>query len=821
MGKTGHISEDSRRVAKNTLFLYFRMFILMAIGVVTSRVILKSLGVESYGIYNAVAGVVVMFTLLSNSIAQAISRFITFELGRADSLSDGRSRLREIFSASVWVQAALSLLLIILVNTAGLWFLYNKMAIPDGRLSEALGVMELSVVSLIINLFAVPYNATIIAHERMDAFAWISLLEAVLKLGVALAIWLCPSDRLVVYAVLMAAVSLLVRSAYAAFCRRRFPESRVRPGKDRPSRGVFREMAGFAGWNFFGSSAYVINTQGMNLLTNVFFGVTANAARGVATTVEGMVKQFATNFLTAVNPQITKSFAAGKQDYSFVLATKASRYTYIILLLFVLPILFEADWLLELWLDVVPPQSAEFVKLALLGVMVDMVFNPLLTLELAYGKIRNYYIATGLVSYLALPAAWLLFRFTSLSASATYLVFIATYVVVDVLRLLFVVRQVHFPAARFLFDILVRCGAVTLVSMALTTAVSLYFPAASPRWLRFLAVISTSTAAIALSTWCFAMTKGEKAFFTGKLKTLLRNKSLGLLERLSPLLSDGIYLRLKYPLMTGKLLHLRTPVTYNEKLQWLKVNYRDPLMVTLVDKAAVKDFVAGKIGSEYLIPTLGLWDKASDIDFDALPERFVLKCTHDSGSAVICRDRESFDREKARKSLAAALNKDFYLESREWPYHQVPRRIIAEPYIAGLESSARDYKFFCFNGKPELMFVASDRYTEGEETKFDFFDMDFRPLGIVNGHPNSAVLPPKPENFEQMKKLAAVLSEGMPQVRIDFYEIDGQVLFGEYTFFHFGGLVPFVPDEWDRRMGELFVLPPKTAPRHDSVENGR
>jgi len=286
-----------------------------------------------------------------------------------------------------------------------------------------------------------------------------------------------------------------------------------------------------------------------------------------------------------------------------------------------------------------------------------------------------------------------------------------------------------------------------------------------------------------------------------------RNKALGLIEALSPMLSDRTYLKLKFPVLLGYRLNLRNPRTFNEKLQWLKLYDHNPLYTTLVDKAMVKLYVAGKIGQEYLIPTLGVWDSFDAIDFASLPSQFVLKCTHDSGSAVICKDKSSFDMAAAKARLEACLKQDFYRESREWPYHDVPPRILAEPYVSAVDGTTKDYKFFCFNGRPTFMFIASDRYVEGTETKFDFFDMDFNFMDFRNGHSNSEVLPEKPQGFEEMKRLAAILSEGIPQVRIDFYEIDGKILFGEYTFCHWGGLVPFEPAEWDLRLGEMLELP--------------
>ena len=518
MTENRNISERSKRVARNTFLLYFRMLVLMLIGLVTSRVILRALGIENYGIYNAVAGVVVMFTLISNSISQAISRFITFELGK------GGEKLRSIFNASIWVQTALSLLLIILVNTVGLWFLFNKMNIPDGRLCDAAIVLEMALLSLVVNLYSVPFNATIIAHEKMDAFAWLSILEAALKLTVAFLIWLFPADGLILYAVLMAVVAIIVRFAYALYCRRHFEEARGR--LKLPEAGIFRELAGFAGWNFLGSSSFVINTQGMNLLTNVFFGVGANAARGVAAQVESMVKQFATNFITAINPQITKSYASGDRDYCFTLVTKASRYTFLILLLFAVPFAFEADYLLELWLVNVPEHSADFVRLTIIGIMADVVFNPLLTLELAYGKIRNYYIATGIVAYLALPLSWALFRFTDAPVSSPYIVFALTYLTVGIIRLIFVHRQMNFPVRAFIRELLFRCGAVCVIALSLTYAVNSLLGGSASEVLRLICVLGTSCIAIAISSWFLVLTEGEKSFIIDRIQSLFKGKAL-------------------------------------------------------------------------------------------------------------------------------------------------------------------------------------------------------------------------------------------------------------------------------------------------------
>lgn len=283
-----------------------------------------------------------------------------------------------------------------------------------------------------------------------------------------------------------------------------------------------------------------------------------------------------------------------------------------------------------------------------------------------------------------------------------------------------------------------------------------------------------------------------------------------LIRKMMGILPDKWAICLDYFRSFGKLPNLKNPKTYNEKLQWLKLYDRRQEYTTIVDKYAVKQYIAERIGEEYVIPTLGVWNRFEDIDFETLPNQFVLKCTHDSGGVVICKDKSMLDREEAKKKLERSLKNNYYLQMREWPYKNVKPRIIAEKYMEDRAvQELRDYKFFCFDGQPKALFIATDRQTDGEETKFDFFDMEYNHLDVRNGHPNAAALPQKPECFEKMKELAASLSEGIPHVRVDFYEVDGRVYFGEMTLFHWSGLVPFEPEEWDYTFGSWLTLPDK------------
>ena len=274
---------------------------------------------------------------------------------------------------------------------------------------------------------------------------------------------------------------------------------------------------------------------------------------------------------------------------------------------------------------------------------------------------------------------------------------------------------------------------------------------------------------------------------------------------------DKRFVSIMYNYKMKKKLDLDNPKTYNEKLQWLKLYDRRDIYTRMVDKYEVKEYVGKIIGEEYIIPTLGVWDKFHDIDFEKLPDQFVLKCTHDSGGLVVVKDKTKMDKVKTKKKIIHCLKRNYYNNTREWPYKNVKPRIIAEKYMvdeSGYE--LKDYKFFCFNGKCQAMFIATDRNSD-TETCFDFYDMKFNHLSFTNGHPNSTKIIIKPKNFEKMVKLAEKLSIGIPQCRVDFYNINGDIYFGEITFFHWGGVKPFDPEEWDYKFGEWINLPKKAG----------
>ena len=394
-----NISENNKRIAKNTLLLYFRMLLTMVVSLYTSRIVLNALGVEDFGIYNVVGGVVAMFTILSGSLSAAISRFITFELGKENSV-----RLKAIFSTAVTIQLILSLIIFFIAETIGLWFLNGKMNIPENRMVAANWVFQFSILTFVINLVSVPYNATIIAHEKMSAFAYVSILEVIGKLIIAYLIVISPIDKLIFYAILICVVALVIRLVYGIYCKRYFPECNYHLILDKV---LLKEMFGFAGWNFIGASAAVLRGQGGNIVINLFCGPTVNAARGIAFQVNAAIHGFVTNFMTALNPQITKSYASGNREYMMTLIYQGARLSFYMLLLLSLPIIINARYILGLWLGNVPEHTELFVRLILVFAMCESISSPLITAMLATGNIRNYQLIVGGLQMMNLPVSYI------------------------------------------------------------------------------------------------------------------------------------------------------------------------------------------------------------------------------------------------------------------------------------------------------------------------------------------------------------------------------------------------------------------------------
>lgn len=497
--------ENSKRIAKNTLLLYIRLIFTMAVGLFTSRVILATLGVEDYGVYNVVAGFVMMFSFFTSSLGAAISRFLTYELGKGES-----GKLQRIFSTSVNVQLLLSLAILILAEAIGVWFVNHKLNIPADRLYAANWAFQCAILSFIFNLISVPYNAAIIAHERMSAFAYISILEVTLKLAIVYVLYISPIDKLITYSILFAFVGLVIRLVYGGYCRKHFAECRYQAVIDKP---MLKEITGFAGWNLLGSGAYLFNTQGVNIVMNLFFGVTVNAARGIATQVEGVVRQFVTNFTTALNPQITKSYAAGNMEYMYILVCRGAKYSYFLMLVFAVPFMFEADIILKLWLDNVPEYTSIFLRLTMIGTLCDVLGNSTANACWATGKVKTYYLWVGSIGSLVFFISYGLFAL-GFPVYTSYVVFIVIYVTLIFVKLYIIKGLIDFPVTMFYKETLLRILPVTVCTFMIT---SFSYGILEESTGRMLFTVLLSTIALGISTFLFGFEQSERQIVKNKI----------------------------------------------------------------------------------------------------------------------------------------------------------------------------------------------------------------------------------------------------------------------------------------------------------------
>lgn len=500
--------QNNKRIAKNTLLLYFRLLITMSVGLYTSRVVLNVLGVNDYGVYNVVGGVVAMLSLFTGSLSAAISRFFAFALGKKD-----ESKLNSVFSTSVSIQLTMAIAIIIIAEVLGFFFL-DRLNIPIERFDAARWVFHFAVLSFAINLISVPYNAAIIAHEKMSAFAYISILEAVLRLLIAFSLSISPYDKLITYAILFALVAVIIRIIYGIYCRINFQECRYNFSFDK---NMLKEMSGFAGWNFFGSGAYLFNTQGVNIVTNIFFGVATNAARGITNQVEGVVKHFVSSFTTAINPQIIKSYASGNLDYMHSLVCRGAKFSYLLMLFFVVPLMFEAETVLSLWLKNYPPEAPLFLKLSLVGTMFDMLGNSTANAAWATGNIKRYYIIVSSVGCLVFPISWVCFALGG-KAYFSYIVFALIYFILIFVKI-FVIRDlISFSAKMFVNEVLLKILPVTIFSFAMPLVVYLQFDQSI---LRLFIICCTSVLSVICSSFFLGLSKNERNTILSTIKSKL------------------------------------------------------------------------------------------------------------------------------------------------------------------------------------------------------------------------------------------------------------------------------------------------------------
>lgn len=506
---------DNRRIAGNTAFLYVRMIVILLVTLYTSRVVLSVLGDIDYGIYSVVGGVVLMFSFLNSSMTSATQRYITFELGRSDS-----GRLQKVFSASLNIHIILGLVIVLLAETAGLWFINEKLVIPPERMQAARWVFHFSVITFFVNVIQVPYNAVIIAHEKMKIYAYVSIAEAIVKLGMVFLLTASGADKLVTYAFLMLLLQISIRIFYQLYCRKKYAECRpVRVG----DMSLYREMAGFAGWNMFGSLAWLMKDQGVNILLNLFFGPVINAARAVAVQVSVSVNGFVTNFQTALNPQITKNYALGRVAEMEKLVLRGLKFSYILLYFISLPLLLNVEYVLGIWLEDVPAYASGFIVLIMADTLLATLFGgPLMTSLSATGRIRTYQLTVSAILLLIVPVAYIFLRNGAEPEAVFYIVIVFT-ILSGIARFMFAKRLIGFSAKGFMLKVLLPVFLMTACSLPLPLLLR-YSVSNGDNIRTFLMLCCISVASTAVAAWFTALDKGEKQALTKMLKDKMRWK---------------------------------------------------------------------------------------------------------------------------------------------------------------------------------------------------------------------------------------------------------------------------------------------------------
>ena len=510
--KQKDIAANNKRIAKNTLMLYIRMLFMMGVSLFTSRVILETLGVEDFGIYSVVGGIITMFAFINGGMVSATQRFITFEIGKGN-----MEKLKSVFSTSLQIHALISLIIVLLGETAGLWFLYEKMVIPEGRMDAAMWVYQCSIIACVVNIMSIPYNADIVAHEKMSAFAYISIIEVSLKLAIVYLLLVSPWDKLIVYAILLLVVQFSIRFVYSHYCHKHFEETKYQRTFNKP---LFKEMLSFAGWSFWGNLAGVLYTQGLNMMLNVFFGPVVNAARGIAVQVQSAVQQFTTNFQMALNPQITKNYAAGDLEQMHSLMFRSARFSFFLLFFLTLPILIETNFVLTVWLKNVPENTVVFTQLMIAVSLIYTIANPCVVANQATGKVKVYQAVVGGILLLIVPISYIVLKLGA-PAYSVFIVHFCVESVAQLSRMIMLRKLIHLPLSAYLKNIYLPVILVVCLAVLLPLYVHTLF---SEGWERFFIVGIVCVISVSVMVFLVGLTSGEKVFFINKAKGILKIK---------------------------------------------------------------------------------------------------------------------------------------------------------------------------------------------------------------------------------------------------------------------------------------------------------
>lgn len=776
------------RIAKNTIIIYIRMAVTILIGLITSRLVLQALGASDVGIYSAVGSAVALVGVITGALTVTTTRFMNIELGRPD------GNPTRMFNICHVTHLGGALLLLLLLETLGLWYIRCKLNVPPGKEADAMFVFQVSTLVACIGIANVPFQSLFTVHERFGTVALVDIINAFIKLGLVSCLFFFKDNGLRAYALMMSVMTWVSFIVFHALSWRKWPETvrwePVRSWKE------YREVLRFSNYNLLSASAMIARSQGSNMLINAFFGTTVNAAFFYAGTVQNYVSQFISNFDTASAPQLTQHIGARRQEEAIRLSQRVTRICLLLFLLLFFPLWSELDGILRLWLGPnMPPQTIVMCRWTLIVAAISATSAGLVQLINGFGRIKWYKIEASVLFLSCLLAGYFLFK-----AGYPAYTIIVTYVVADILN-----RIIQFILLRCQFDLDVwhyfreaylRPGLILLLMGPWLFLYSrLPLQGLFHHLLGFCLTLGLTTLAI-----LFVGLKREERKVLRKFITD-RWDHWEWEHRRKQKIQRFWKKRYGYPIDWDH------PRDLNEKIQWLMCFSDTSEWSRLADKLQVRDYVAAKGYPELLVPLLGHWERPEDIPWDTLPPRFVLKCNHDSNSTRIVTPES--DRAELAEHFHKRLKTHFGSLAGETFYNRIKPCILAETYLDAGTTKPHDYKVWCLDGKPYCIFVCSDR--EGTYLKINVHHLDWSPwegaCAFDEHHLDGGYAVPRPQQLEQMLEIAAALAEGFPQVRVDFYEVQGRLYFGEMTFSSMAGQMEYFTPEFLREMGDRVTLP--------------
>ena len=793
--------KGANRVIVNTAAQYIRSAINICLSLVSARIILNALGVEDYGIYTLVASTVTLMSFVINALVVTTQRFLSYYSGKQNI-----DKLKEIFANSLVIHIVFGIGLTLLFEFAGIFLFDGFLKIEPERIAAAKTVFHIVTVSVLLSFITSPFKALLIARENIVYVSVVDVIDAILRLLIALLLISCTYDKLIVYAALLCGVSVLNLFLYVIYDIRSYKEC-VLPRRDLINLVVMKEMGSFATWTIYSLFCITGRTQGVAIIINRSFGLVMNAAYGIGMQVHNSLAFLSQSVANALNPQIMKAEGTGDRQKMLRLSEVESKLCFMLLSMFVVPAIIEMPALLKFWLGNPPQYSVYFCRALLISTLLDQLTIGLGAANQAVGKIRNYSLIVNTVKFLTIPSIIVALYFFD-----NHLVIMTLYVLFElvcaVIRLIFLKRTAGLSVKSFVRNVFAKeilpLALLIEYCMILTRFVHLEY--------RFILTLLTAPVVYAVLIYIAGLCPDEKEVVDSLFKKLKKTaqKVYGrFVGRFFPRLRAASLYYAKF----GVKIDWKHPRNLNEKINWLKFHGDTSQWSILADKYAVRNYVASKGYADTLVKLYGVWDKAEDIEWDSLPARFILKVNNGSGDAIICRDKARFDINEAAKKLDLALNLRFGIDSAEPHYLRISPKIIAEELLDAerqeVESTSLvDYKIWCINGKPECVWVVANRMPNTMQVMT--YDTQWNP------HPEYSLssehyalmdkVIPCPKNFDYMLRIASELSSGHPQMRVDLYEVAGKVYFGELTLTSACGLMDYFTPEYLQQLGAKVKL---------------